>query len=325
MRPEVLVVHGAKSVDDVPGLAAVIDETELRLSSSQEELEAALPGAEALFDWSFRAAAVRAAFPKADRLRWIHWCGAGVDSLMFPELVRSDVVLTNTRGVFDRAMAEYALGLIIAMAKRMPESYRLQSKRVWDHRLGELIEGKQALVVGAGSIGRQIARLLRAFGLAVAGVGRRARSRDPDFGVVHAASGLRTALEDADFVVCVVPSTPATRRMFGAAEFAAMKPTARFINLARGTVVDEAALAEACRSRRIAGAALDVFETEPLPAESELWAMDNVIVSPHMSGDFVGHNLRMAQAFIENLQRYRSGEPLANVVDKSLGFVASSA
>ena len=316
-----VVIQGAASTDAVPGIEAIEADATFRCADDLDALRAALPGAEVLLGWNFAADDISRAFDRADRLRWIQWAGAGVDAALFPALVESDVTLTNARGVFDRPMAEYTLGMILAFAKDFRRTDALQRERKWMHRLTDRIAGTKALVVGAGSIGRAIARTLRAAGIEVEGVGRTARDRDPDFGRVHGAGGLDRALGSADWVVLIAPLTARTRGMFGASRFAAMKPTARFFNLGRGALVDEAALIDALRNGVIAGAGLDVFAGEPLPAESPLWGMENVFVSPHMSGDFHGHQAVMAQVFIDNFRRYRAGEPLANVVDKGLGFV----
>lgn len=315
----VIVVIGAEGPGEIPGLEALGAELEVRFPSADRPLADAVRGADIVLCWDFQFSAFHEAWSNADRLTWIFWPGAGVDSLLFPELQESEVVLTNCRGVFDRAMAEYVLGLIIALGKDFPGTIRRQARHVWQHRLTERLEGKEALIVGVGSIGREIARVLRAFGLEVRGLGRRRREA-PDFGVVHGPGELDERLATADFVVVVCPSTPESRGMFGAARFRAMKPTARLINVARGAILDEAALIEALREGTIAGAALDVFTREPLPGDSPLWDMENVIVSPHMSGDFHEHLDVVAAAFLENLARFRSGQPLLNVVDKKAGF-----
>ena len=315
----VIVAMGAEGPDDIPGLKALESELEIRYPSAGNPLSDAISGAEIILGWDFKYGEFHKAWKNADQLKWIFWAGAGVDSLLFPELVESDVVLTNCRGVFDRSMAEYVLGLVIAFGKHFPESGRLQSQRVWKHRLSEQLLGKEVLIVGAGSIGREIARVLNAFGLKVSGIGRRHRE-DQDFGVIYAGGELNSRLASADFVVVVCPSTPESRGMFGAAQFLAMKDTARLINIARGEILDEAALLVALRDGKIAGAALDVFTEEPLSEDSPFWDMHNVIVSPHMSADFYEHLDVVAAAFLENLERYRSGVPLLNVIDKRAGF-----
>lgn len=318
----ILAVLGADGPEDIPGLAAMGEQLEMRFAHDTASLRQALAGADIMLGWTFEATPLREAWDAADRLRWIHWFGAGVDSVLFPALAESEVVLTNARGVFDRAMAEYVLGLVIAFPKRFKETVGLQLGRRWRHRLTSNIEGRRALVVGSGSIGRTIARLLKAAGLEVAGVGRSARP-DPDFGHIHAIDDLDALLPDADYVIGVAPLTERTRHLFGAAQFRAMRDSAIFINVGRGPSVDEAALVEALRSGAIAGAGLDVFETEPLPADSPLWEMDNVLVSPHMSGDFEGYAQAIAALFLSNFARYRNGEPLRNIIDKTNGFAAS--
>jgi phosphoglycerate dehydrogenase-like enzyme len=319
----VVLVQGAESLDQVPGLSAIACEAELRLVPADADISADLHGAEVVLGWDFSADTLAGAWPSADALRWIHWSGAGVDAVLFDELVRSEVVLTNSRGVFDRAIAEYVLLLVLSFAKRMPQTTRFQSESRWNYRLTERVDARDVLVVGTGSIGSEIARLLTAIGMRVSGVGRRRRDDHPVFGTVHAAHELDDRLPAADFVVAATPLTSATRRMFSTDQFALMKRTARFINVGRGAVVDEAALVRALRAGEIAGAALDVFESEPLRPSSPLWTMDDVIVSPHMSGDFLEHPNAVVEIFLDNFRRYRMGEPLRNVVDKELGYVPS--
>ena len=260
----IIAVQGASGVHEVPGLSSLEGEATLCFSRSGEDLKELIRDAEILLGWDFRAQALEAAWPEARRLEWIQWSGAGVDALLFPELVKSGVRVTNSRGVFDRAMAEYVLGLIIAFVKHFPETWSLQSERRWKHRLTDTVHGKEVLIVGAGGIGRSIARLCAGAGMRVSGVGRSARSADSDFGRVHACESLNEALPEADFVVVAAPLTAGTRGLFSGEQFRLMKSTARFINVGRGAIVDESALTAALVDGRIAGAALDVFEEEPL-------------------------------------------------------------
>lgn len=320
-RIEVLI-HGVAASEEVPGLAALDDIARFRCARTLDELRAALPGAAVLLGWDFRAGDLEQAWDVASDLRWIHWGGAGVDALLFPRLVDSEVAVSNARGVFDEPMAEYVLGLVLALAKAFPRTLQAQRERRWDYRTVERVQGKRALVVGAGSIGRAIARLLRAAGMQVEGVGRRARAQDTDFGRVHAVGDLNRVLGAADYVVLITPLTAQTRGLFDAARFAAMAPQARFINVGRGALVDEAALLAALRSGALAGAALDVFVTEPLPVDSPMWDAPNLIVSPHMSGDTHDYRAVVAARFAENLRRFAAGQPLENLIDKALGFAA---
>jgi phosphoglycerate dehydrogenase-like enzyme len=318
--PVLAVLYGNKHPPDMHPIerAAVVRYTDA------DDLTSALLGADALFVYDFLSTALPGAWHAADRLRWVHIASAGVDPVLFPAIRDSDVVLTNSRGVFDDAIAEYVLGVILAFAKDFAQSFDLQRQTRWLHRESERVAGGRALIVGTGPIGRAIARLLRAAGLRVAGAGRTARENDPDFGTVHASAKLADHLPSADYVVAVAPLTEQTKGLFDAAAFAAMKPSARFINVGRGELVVTGELIEALRTGKIAGAALDVFETEPLPPDSPLWTLPNVLVSPHMSGDFTGWRSTLVEVFAENFDRWVAGKPLRNVVDKQLGYVPSA-
>jgi len=319
----VVVVQGASGPDEVPGIDRISGQVELRFAPDEETLRDALPGADVLFGWNFKAGGLQKVWDAAESLKWIQWSGAGVDAVLFDELIDSDVVLTNVRGAFDRPMAEWTLGHVIGFAKGTYDTYLEQGNKNWKHKETEIIQGKSALIVGVGSIGRECARLLQAVGMDVSGVGRTARSGDQDFGEIHAVASLTTQLAHADYVVLITPLTETTRGLFGSAEFRAMKNTARFINIGRGPLVDEIALLAALENGEIAGAALDVFVEEPLPSDSSFWTAPNCVVSPHMSGDFVGFESLMVDMFIRNLARYEDGEELVNVVDKAAGFVSS--
>nr|WP_039923664.1 D-2-hydroxyacid dehydrogenase [Amycolatopsis decaplanina] len=305
-----------------PDMRAIEAEAVVRYTD-EAGLADALSGADAFFVYDFLSTAVPGAWHAADKLRWLHIASAGVDPVLFPGLQESDVVLTNSRGVFDGAIAEYVLGVVLAFAKDFVRSWALQRQRRWKHRESERISGRRVLVVGTGPIGRSIARMLRAAGMSVAGVGRRPREGDPDFGDVYASSDLARHLPGADYVVAVAPLTEQTKGMFDAEAFAAMKPGARFVNVGRGELVVTSDLIGALRDGPLGGAALDVFDTEPLPSDSPLWTMENVLISPHMSGDFVGWRNTLVEVFADNFRRWRAGEPLRNVVDKQLGYVPS--
>lgn len=281
------------------------------------DLASALPGTEVLLVWEFTSVALRDAWPHADALRWVHTASAGVDRLTFPALLDSDVALTNSRGVFDQPIAEYVLGLVVAMAKDLPGTLAQQARREWRHRETERVGGRRAVVVGGGPIGRACAGLLRAAGMDVGLVGRRAGDG------VHAFDDLPDLLGRAEWLVLAAPLTDATRSLVDARTLAALPPGARVINVGRGPLVVQDDLVAALASGHLGGAALDVFEREPLPPESPLWDLPGVIVSPHMSGDVIGWRDELEDLFVDNLTRYRAGEPLRNEVDKSLGFVTS--
>nr|WP_237751275.1 D-2-hydroxyacid dehydrogenase [Streptomyces sp. AA0539] len=284
-----------------------------------------LPEADVLLVWDFTSDAVREAWPGAGaRPGWVHTASAGVDRLLFPELLSAPTIMTNARGVFDRPIAEYVAGLVLAMAKDFHGSWKLQQERRWRHRETFKVYGSRAVIVGSGPIGRKIGSLLLALGVEVTLTGRRERTGDPEFGRVAAAGELPALLPEADWVVCAAPLTEETTGLFDADAFARMKPTAHFINIGRGGHVVEPDLAAALHAGALAGAALDVFATEPLPESSALWDAPGLIVSPHMSGDTFGWRDDLAEQFLDNFDRWAAGEPLFNVVDKQLGYVSGA-
>ncbi|MFC3961969.1 D-2-hydroxyacid dehydrogenase [Nocardia jiangsuensis] len=315
--PVITILHGGRPPE--PGaLARVAERAELRWTDAAG-LPAALPGTDVLFVLDFGTDALPAAWPRENPPRWVHMGSTGVDAAMFPALISSDVVVTNTRGVFDAAIAEYVLGQIIGFAKDFGGALLRQHRREWEHRETERVAGASVLIVGTGGIGRAIARLLRAVGMRVSAIGRRERTGDPDFGTV--GTDLRAELPHADYVVAVAPLTERTRHLFDAAAFAAMKPHARFVNVGRGELVVTGALVDALRTGAIAGAALDVVDPEPLPAEHPLWTLPGVRITPHNSGDWVGWSGAILSAFADNFDNWVAGRPLRNVVDKQLGYV----
>ncbi|MER6994818.1 D-2-hydroxyacid dehydrogenase [Streptomyces sp. NPDC000410] len=311
--PVLLVLDAEPS----PRLGALAGRADVRYAD-EHTLAAELPRADALLVWDFASDAVRRAWPgPGPRPRWVHTPSAGVDRLLSPEFAASDTVLTNARGIFDEPIAEYVAGLVLAMAKDLPGTLELQRQRRWRHRESLFVAGSRAVVVGAGPIGLAIARTLRALGVRVDVTGRTARPG------VHGAEELDELLGHADWVVCAAPLTGATRGMFDARRFALMRPSARFVNVGRGALVVEDALVTALKGRRIAGAALDVFEHEPLDPGSGLWDVPGLIVSPHMSGDTVGWRERLGEQFLDLFELWMAGKPLPNVVDKKRGYVPS--
>ncbi|MDH6450429.1 MULTISPECIES: D-2-hydroxyacid dehydrogenase [unclassified Streptomyces] len=275
-----------------------------------------LPSADVLLVWDFTSTAVRDAWPgEGPRPRWVHTASAGVDHLMCPELAASDTRVTNARGVFDQPIAEYVAALVLTMAKDLPRTLELQREGVWRHRESQRVAGTRACVVGSGPIGRAIVATLKALGITTALVGRRSRTG------IHGPDDLDRLMARADWVIAAAPLTPETQGMFDARRFGMMQPSARFINIGRGQLVVEEALVEALTKRWIAGAALDVFDTEPLPSESPLWHVPGLIVSPHMSGDTIGWRDELAAQFVEMYDRWEAGRSLTNVVDKKRGYV----
>ena len=317
-RPVVVVV-GANADVPPPGVEAAGGDVRLQYAPDAEALGRLLPEADALFAWRSDPTWLPAVWPPSERLRWIQSASAGVDLLLFPDLIESDVAVTNARGVFEEPIAEWVIGAMLAFATGLHRSIVDQQGGEWTSgRSTERLEGARLVVVGPGPIGKATATRAIALGMSISLVGRRPR-RHETFGDVLGVDQLHRALTGADHVLDALPLTDDTRQLFDAAAFAAMGPRARFYNVGRGGTVDEAALIEALRAGTIAGAALDVFAVEPLPAESPLWAMPNVIVSPHVSGDVAGWEHRVVSIFVENARRFAAGEPLANIVDKQAG------
>ncbi|MFE4370477.1 D-2-hydroxyacid dehydrogenase [Streptomyces sp. NPDC056835] len=309
--PTLLVLEA----DPPPRLGRLTGKARIR-SVDEAALAAELPAADALLVWDFTSDAVRNAWPgEGPRPRWVHTASAGVDRLLCPELVASDTVVTNARGIFEGPIAEYVAGLVLAMAKDLPGTLELQRQRRWRHREGLQVAGSRAVVIGAGPIGRAVAGTLRALGVTVAVTGRTARPG------VHAADQLDRLVIRADWVISAAPLTDATRGMFDARLFGLMQPSARFINVGRGQLVVEDDLVAAVSKRWIAGAALDVFAREPLDAHDRLWDVPGLIISPHMSGDTVGWRDRLGEQFVDLYELWAAGKPLPNVVDKKRGYV----
>jgi phosphoglycerate dehydrogenase-like enzyme len=315
-RRPVTAVLVAPGDDEPPGLDGVRRLGEVRIARTGPELEVAVTDADVLAVYDFRTPLVAELGERAAQLDWIHAASAGVDAVLTPAVVAADTVVTNAQGVFDDGIAEWVLAVLALFAKDLRTSLDLQRTHTWRHRESRRLAGRRVLVVGAGSIGGAVARLLGAVGMEVRGVARRARIDDPDFTAVVAVGDLHHQLGWADDVVVTAPLTPATHHLLDARAFTAMGPGAHLVNVGRGPVVDTTALLDALRDGRVAGAALDVFETEPLPADHPFWDMDEVLVSPHMSGDTVGWVAALGAQFEANLERWRAGEALDHVVDK---------
>ncbi len=316
----VLTILCERATDRPPRVGSLSDRVDLRYTDAAG-LGDAMEGAQALFLWDFFSSALQDVWSRCDQLEWVHVAAAGVDKLLFDDLRKSDVVVTNAHGIFDRPIAEFVLAAVLAHAKLVHESHDLQRAHVWRHREPRSIEGAKALIVGTGGIGRATARLLRAAGLEVRGTGRTAREGDPDFGEVVPTAELVEHADWCDYLVNAAPLTDQTRGLFDADVFAAMKPSAHLVNIGRGASVVEQDLLAALEAGQLDGASLDVFETEPLPEDSPLWDALGMVVSAHMSGDVVGWRDALAEQFVQNAERWLAGEPVVNVVDKNLGYL----
>lgn len=264
---------------------------------------------------------------QARSLQWMHVTAAGVSQMLFPEFVASEVILTNARGVNAIPIGDHTLGAIIALARHFPSAWRYQAEhrwaqqQIWDEspRPREL-GGQRLVLVGLGSIGKEIAVRARGFGMKITAVTRSGLDRDGLADEILAADGLDAAVARADFVVLAAPETPTTRRLMDARRLTLMKPSAFLINVARGALVDEEALVEALRTRRIAGAAIDVAEREPLAPDSPLWSLNNVIITPHVANLTESLWERQGAIMMENLERWFGGRELMNLVDKERGY-----
>ena len=283
-----------------------------------DALAANAPSAQAILAWWGSRDRLDPLLALSPRARWIHSSAAGVDRLLSPAVRAHPATLTNSRGVFSRALAEFALGAILFFARDLARMRRAQREARWDPFEVELIAGRTVGVLGYGDIGRATARLLGACGMEVIAHRRRAAPQRAD---AHAELTSRESLlARADYLVVSLPLTAETRHAVDAAALAALRPGAVVINVGRGALIDEAALCAALAGGRLRGAALDVFEQEPLPASSPLWAMENVLLSPHTADRTATWLDEAMRCFLDNLERFRRGDPLANVVDKTLGY-----
>jgi phosphoglycerate dehydrogenase-like enzyme len=324
-----IVVHHRFDLWNVPAwfgerLRQEFPQLQIVLRNSYDGVEPDLREAEVLFTISLRPEQ----FAVTKNLRWIHAPSAAVHQLLFAELVNSDVVVTNSREVHGPVVAEHVIALIFALAKKIPQAVKLQQKQSWGQEAiwkegarPREVAGATLGLIGVGSIGSRVAQTASAFGMRVIAVREHVEKGSPE-GVeqVFALPELDELLRQSDYVVIAAPLIAATQGLIDAARLAVMKPDAYLINVGRGAQVDEAALADALRTRRIAGAALDVFEREPLPAESQLWGLDNLLITPHTAGltEKLWH--RHYELFSDNLRRYLTGQPLRFVVDKHKGY-----
>lgn len=292
-------------------------------AATEEAAAAAIGEADAAFASELRDRH----FASAPRLRWVHSPAAGVGGMLTPAVVDGPIIISNSRGMSGDTIAEHVLALILVLFRKLPLAFRNQAAHRWaqdDAMQGapiRTIAGSQVLVIGLGGIGAATARRCAALGASVIGIRRRMAEPMPE-GVseVVASEQLRAVLPRADVVVVAAPQTRDTRALIGAEELARMKTSAVLVNVSRGKLVDERALAEALAGGRIAGAGLDVFENEPLDASSPLWDLPNAVITPHISGFRPDHWDAATGIFSENLRRFGAGAPLLNVVDKHAGY-----
>lgn len=290
---------------------------EVATVSSRSELEREISEAEVIF-----GGISKELFSAAKKLKWIQTASVGVDGMLFSELVESQVIITNTRGIRDVAMANHVFAMILSFSRRLNIFSRQQQNKIWrmpSVGMGD-VEGETLGVAGLGCIGEEVAKRGKSFYMRVLAADQ-ADKEKPDFvDELYKPAQLDYLLSESDYVVNSLPLTPQTRAFFDESKFALMKSSAYFINISRGPIVKESALIEALKSKKIAGAGLDVVEKEPLPSDSPLWDMENVIITPHAAGSLPHKDRKLFEFFAENLKRYTSGQPLLNVVNKRLGF-----
>lgn len=284
---------------------------------SREELEKQLETAEiaAGFPWAL------ASLPLPGKLKWVHSFSAGMDRALTPELVESDIIASNSAGIHAFPIAEHIMGFLLLFSRRFYQSFKRQEEKIWekDQEVTEL-KGKTVLILGLGNIGREAARLAGSFGMEVLAFDKAGKEK-PSFVAKAGGEGeLPGMLSVADFAVLCLPHTKDTHHFLNKEKLEAMKKSAFVINIGRGGVIDEQALIAALKEKKIAGAGLDVTETEPLPKESPLWDMENVILTPHHSGWSEKYMDRAIERFCLNLKAFLEGKPLPNSVDKQAGY-----
>lgn len=316
-----LVLPGLLRDELLPRIAAVAPDATIVWYDRDGQPEAPIDDAEVLLRWFFTGEQLARLVRQMPALRWLHIPRAGVDGSLIPEVLARDIIVTNSAGVHAIPISEFVMLFALSHVKQALHLHQLQAAHRWrdqDLQLRELA-GSTMLIIGLGQIGQAIAERAGTFGMRVWG-SRRTPRPTPGVERVVGEGEWRSLLPAADFVVIATPLTPATRHMFGRAELALMKPDAYLINIARGEIIDEAALIEALRERRIAGAGLDVFAQEPLPPDSPFWTLPNVFVTPHVSWSSPHIRSRTLDLFATNLRAFLQQQPMINVVDKQAGY-----
>lgn len=318
-RRKVLIV-GPPGESFWQGLAPIAGEAEiLAIAEDEPTLARHVAAAEVIFMWA-NVPLLANLWPQARAVRWVHAGWAGVDRLLFPELVASDVVVTRSAGIYGSSLAEYALAAMLFFAKRIPELMANQRARTWRKVSPSDLRGKTLGIVGLGDVGTALAEKAKALGMRVIGLRRSGGAAPPFVDGLLPLDRLAELLAAADYLVICTPLTAQTRGLIGERELALMKPGAVLVNIARGGIVNEQALLAALHSGRLAGAAVDVFEQEPLPPDSPFYDAPNILISPHSMDTVPGWEDKVVGLFVENFRRYVAGQPLLHVVDKRRGY-----
>jgi phosphoglycerate dehydrogenase-like enzyme len=314
--PTKLIVLTRAGDPYLPMLDAIGDRAQITCGATAAELGDAAGEADAMLAWVWERGETEAIFAQAKKLRWVHLRWAGLDNFLFPALVESPVILTNSRGVYSQALGEFVIAGALFFAKDIRRLLRAQAEHKWEQFTMSELRGATMGIVGYGDIGRACATRAQALGMRVLAMRRSPDKSKGEFG----PDGLIDMIRQCDYVVASAPLTPETRGMIGVREIAAMKPTAVLMNVGRGPVIDEGALIPALAEKRIRGAALDVFTHEPLPPDHPFFTFDNVLLSPHCADNTPTWNDEAMHFFLQNFDRFAKGEPLLNVVDKHAGY-----
>ena len=303
-------------------LSRLQQDIQIVVSRDPEKLKSLAADADAILFADFDGDLLANVLPLANRVRWIHCLWTGVEMILKPKIVAHPAPLTNGRGVFRWPLADWVIAAMLFFAFDLGRVIRQQEQGMWKPFISTSLRGRVLGIVGFGSIGAAAAARARVFGMKIAALRRRPELFESDSlpDQTYGPGQLKELMAASDYILVVTPLTAETRGLIGEAEIAAMKPSAVIINIGRGPVIVEAALVRALEAGRIRGAALDVFNTEPLPSEHPFWRMPNVLLSPHTADRVEGFLDPAFESFVENLDRFRKGEPLANVVDKHAGY-----
>jgi phosphoglycerate dehydrogenase-like enzyme len=296
--------------------------TKITMGNKREEVSAAAAEAHVIFTWFSAAQLLREIWPRTTQVSWVHSMSAGLDTMLFRGLIDSPAVLTNGSGIFSQSLGEFVIAAVLYFAKDFGRMMRSQARGAWEPFDVEMVSGRTLGIIGYGDIGKAVARRAKSLDMKILALRRHPARSAGDTLVDEVFSPERRfdLLTRSDYVVLAAPLTEETRSLLGPPEIAALKPSAVVINVGRGPVIFEPALVEALENRRIRGAALDVFENEPLPVGHPYYRLENVLLSPHCADHIEGWMDQAVEFFVENFERFRKGVPLMNVVDKKLGY-----
>ncbi len=322
MGANVVLVLAREEDPELALLDSLRSRASVVIGHSLEDFASSQPDATVILRWTGNRDVLREVFLRAPKLQWVHSKSAGLDSMLFPELVASPIPLTNGTGIFSASLGEFALGAMLYFAKDFRRLIRNQAEHRWEEFDCLALSDQTVGIVGYGDIGRQVAQRCHAMGMRVLALRRHpdAAGSDPLVQQVFGPEQRVEMISQCDYVVVSAPLTPETRHMMSDREFAAMKPDAVVLNIGRGPVIDEAALIKVLTEGRIKGAALDVFEKEPLTPDHPFYSMENVLLSPHSADHTIGWKRRAMEFFLAQFERFEQGKPPLNVVDKQKGY-----